>query len=423
MRVLLVDRDDSTYQDLYDHIGDSFHSFQIEFASYDADILQLIEERDVSIVLLRILFYDDRGVSILKKIRSEKKYGGVYIIIMVSTEQVKYISSYFKLGADDCVLTLENFTYLHARLMVAENNISNKKATHAAFQAYSDLKNMHSQLVQAEKLAGIGRLAAGVAHEINNPLGFVSGNIEALEKYIQRYHKVLELFKHIKDFTEEQCVQVCATAAEVWEKQKINRVMDDMEDLFSDTMDGIERISVIVTGLKNFSRINQQDEQGPFDLNDGIKMTLIVARNELKYDSDVTFEPGDIPMVNVNGGQINQVILNMLINAVHAIKAKFNGQKGNITIQTYIKDDDKDSVYLSIRDNGVGMSQDTVEHIFEPFFTTKPIGLGTGLGLGIAYDIIYNKHHGQILVNSEPGEGTEFIIVLPIQGVEQAEGF
>ncbi len=418
MKVLLVDNDDTTFQELYGQVGDYFHSFQIAFASYDSDILDIIEEEDISIVLLKILFSDDRGVSILKQIRSEKRFGNVYINILLPSEQIQHISTYFELGADDCILNLDNLRYFHARLMVAKNNILNKKATHAAFQAYTDLKNMQGQLVQSEKLAGIGRLAAGVAHEINNPLGFVSGNVEALEKYIERYHMILEKVNGIWNLSAEECKNLCSEISTIWKKKKLTHIMEDMESLFSDTEEGINRISVIVTSLKNFSRINQQEEWGFFDLNDGIQMTLVVAKNELKYDCDVDFQPSEIPVVYANGGQINQVILNMLINAAYAIKEKFAGQKGLIQIRTYQKED-PDVVYFSIEDNGCGMSEETVSHVFEPFFTTKPVGVGTGLGLGIVYDIIYNKHQGKINITSKEGEGTKFEVALPIHEQEE----
>lgn len=418
MNVLMVDIDDQEFIRAKEYIETSFHPFGIKSASYDDEIEAILDREEISIVLIHVVPDDDRGVKVIQRIRAAAKFEHVYIMAWIPFHDIKQITNYFSWGADDCVLLPADVGYLHARLIIAENANNNKKATHAAFEAYSDLRSMHAQLVQSEKLAGIGRLAAGVAHEINNPLGFVSGNIEALEKYIHRYNKILALLDGIDQLDGEGRTKICDDIAAAWKKEKIKRVMNDMPDLFADTKDGVARISVIVTGLKNFSRTNQQEERSSFDLNAGIKTTLIVARNEIKYDSDVECNFGDIPYVTVNGGQINQVILNMLINAVHAIKEKFNGEKGNIVIKTYA---DEANVYVSLKDNGCGMSKETAAHVFEPFFTTKPIGVGTGLGLGIAYDIIYNKHGGDIQVCSEVGVGTEFIIRLPIEAVNLPE--
>jgi signal transduction histidine kinase len=279
-------------------------------------------------------------------------------------------------------------------------------------KALGRLKETQAQMLNQEKLAGIGQLAAGIAHEINNPLGFVTANFDILKKYIARYEELLGMMHEAVKDGNIQADDLKAKVSDKWKENKMNIVLNDMNDLLSDTEDGLKRIAGIVNGLKSFSRIRQGEEYTMYDLNEGVKTTLLVATNELKYHCDVTFERGDIPLVYANGGEINQVILNMLMNAAYAIEEKFKGKKGEIIIKSYA---DEKAVYLNICDNGFGMTEDVKRKIFEPFFTTKPVGKGTGLGLGIAYDIICNKHGGSIDVESKPGDGTCFLICLPVK--------
>lgn len=360
-----------------------------------------------------VVLLDDAGVCIeadlldaLRRIQPEAQ------LFVVTNADMRALQAHLECGADAALFADCAPRELAARLLAVGTARRCELELREVNESYSQLKAMQIQLVQAEKLAGIGRLAAGIAHEINNPLGFVAGNVEVLEKYINRYEIILDKVKNAGVFTDEACVETCREIAQFWKAKRLSRIRNDMRSLFDDTKEGLVRISNIVTGLKNFSRINQQGEKGIFDRNEGIKTTLIVARNELKYNCEVEFQEGDIPAIYVNGGQMNQVILNMLINAAHAIKEKFANEKGQITIATY---QEAEFVCCSIKDNGCGMAQETLQHVFEPFFTTKAVGVGTGLGLGIAYDIVFVKHGGRIDVTSEVGEGTEFVIRLPKQ--------
>jgi len=293
-----------------------------------------------------------------------------------------------------------------------------KKLEKELLQALEKLKNTQMQMIQQEKLAGIGQLAAGVAHEINNPLGFVSSNINTISKYIGKYEKVMDEVQKVKQEGSIEKENSLLRVEQIWKEVRIDRVRNDMKSILEDTEEGITRIANIVNGLKSFSRINKTEEKHMFNLNEGIKTTLIVANNELKYSCIVNYIPGGISDVYVNGGQINQVILNIIINAVYAIKQKFDKEIGLIVIKTY---EENGMVALSIEDNGCGMEGKTMQKIFEPFFTTKPVGQGTGLGLGIAYDIISIKNSGEIIVESEVGKGTKFIISLPIHNPKPME--
>lgn len=276
----------------------------------------------------------------------------------------------------------------------------------------AELKNTQTQMIQQEKLAGIGQLAAGVAHEINNPLGYVNSNFDTLSKYIIKYENILDGVVKLREIEAVKNEELFMEIEQSWNKNKIDKIRKDMTEIISDTQDGLDRIAIIVNGLKSFSRTNQYEEKSMFDLNDGIRTTLLVANNELKYSCKVSFEKCELPHVTANAGQINQVVLNLLINAVYAIKEKHSTSLGEIIIKTFL---DSDNIYCSICDNGCGMPENVKNRIFEPFFTTKPVGKGTGLGLGIVYDIIVNKHGGKITVDSELGQGSCFTFALPIK--------
>jgi len=283
--------------------------------------------------------------------------------------------------------------------------------------ALVQLTQTQGQLVQQEKLAGIGQLAAGVAHEINNPLGFISCNMETLSEYIDKYYDIMKIYLALDTTLYETDDNVSKSIiGEAIRKRKeidFHYIMEDTKDIFKDTNEGIQRISKIVTSMKIFSRVNQSDEHSEYDLNEGIDTTIIVANNEIKYFAEVKYNLGKIPKLYADGGQINQVLLNMLINAVHAVKDNHISELGLITVTTYVEDG---YIVCEIEDNGKGIPPEVIDKIFDPFFTTKPIGQGTGLGLGIAYDIIVNKHKGMIDVESAVGIGTKFIIKLPVTG-------
>ena len=282
-------------------------------------------------------------------------------------------------------------------------------------EALDRLKITQTQLIQQEKLAGIGQLAAGVAHEINNPLGYIIANFSLIGKYVGRFANLMEtvegLLKGHAALPDQSAQAVFGVLESTWRENRIDDARAEMQEINADIAEGLSRIAKIVTGLKSFSRVSQPDEWGSYDMNSGIEATLLIASNELKYNAAVRFRPGEIPAVMANGGQINQVLLNILINAVHAIKQKYGQEKGVIEIDTFTKGG---YVCCDIRDDGCGMAEEVMNRVFEPFFTTKPAGQGTGLGLGIAYDIVVNKHRGMLEVSSTPGEGSRFRLRIPI---------
>lgn len=273
------------------------------------------------------------------------------------------------------------------------------------------LKQTQSQLVQQEQFAAIGVLAAGVAHEINNPLGFVISNIETLEKYGSRLKEVAMGFGKLKETVNfEEVKRILAEIGEMERRYSVDAIKSDIEALVNETKEGLHRISKIVTGLRVFSRVDNLDQLIDYDLNEGIENSLMVANNEIKYHADIEKNLGDISSIALPGNQINQVLLNIIINAAHAIRDKQGEKRGLIKLSTY---EDKGFVCCDIEDNGIGVTEENLNKIFNPFFTTKPIGQGTGLGLSISYDIIVNKYGGEMTVKSTPDIGTVFTIKLP----------
>lgn len=282
---------------------------------------------------------------------------------------------------------------------------------HELQSALQTLKEAQSQMIQQEKMAGIGVLASGVAHEINNPLGFVTSNFTVLNKYISRVERMFETidsFRHTEKYKNKNLHQPIDQA---WAENAIDATRSDLKEIIQDTQEGLRRIAEIVNALKMFSRTSVLEERSLYDLNEGIRTTLLIANNEIKYNSTVQLKQMPLPEIYAHGGQINQVLLNVIVNAAQAIKQKKQAEKGLISIDTYI---DNDYLCCDVRDNGCGMTEAVMKRIFEPFYTTKVVGQGTGLGLSLAYDIIVNKHNGKLEVTSEAGVGTCFCILIPM---------
>lgn len=258
------------------------------------------------------------------------------------------------------------------------------------------IQHSNRQILQSEKMAGIGQLAAGVAHEINNPLGFVFSNIKTLTNYIDSLFKIIEVASQDQNNLELQ--QVLA-------RFEYDYIKNDLSELLSESEDGLQRVKKIITSLKDFSHIDEE-EFAAADLHKCIETTLSVAQNEIKYKANIIREFGQLPPIDCIASQINQVIMNITVNAAHAI-ADF----GTIHIRTGTRDD---KAWIEIEDNGSGIPEDIVKRIFEPFYTTKPIGKGTGLGLSLSQTII-DRHNGTIEIDSRVGRGTKFTIWLPVQ--------
>jgi PAS domain S-box-containing protein len=263
-----------------------------------------------------------------------------------------------------------------------------------------DLEDAQSQLLHSERMASIGQLAAGVAHEINNPVGFVNSNLGTLQRYVADISRLLAAYGSAESaLPEDLAQQITSIKKEV----DFEFLRDDITALLIESMDGLRRVTRIVQDLKNFSHIEEPESQLA-DLEAEIESTLRVVWNELKYKAEVVKEFAGLPQIKCHPFQLNQVFMNLLINASHAIE-----EQGKITVRTGFDDE---QVWVVVQDTGKGIPTENMRKIFDPFFTTKPVGKGTGLGLSLSYGIV-QKHQGHIEVSSEVGKGATFTVFLP----------
>lgn len=295
------------------------------------------------------------------------------------------------------------------RIVISEQDITQRKLAeaelrrqHAALQSInSRLEMANLQLLQSDKMAAIGQLAAGVAHEINNPVGYVSSNLSSLQHYVDDLFRVVRAYEEIEPALPEQGDAWRALQV-VKHEVDLNFLMEDVVSLLSESQEGVGRVRDIVQNLKSFSHVDEQVWEWN-DLHKGLDSTLNIVHNELKYKAQVIKEYGGLPLIECRLSQLNQVFMNLLVNAAQSIE-----ERGTIWIRTGVEDE---TVWVEIEDTGKGISPEHLGRIFEPFFTTKPVGKGTGLGLSLSYDIVA-KHGGRIDVKSTQGKGSCFRIYL-----------
>ncbi|HYD81966.1 MAG TPA: ATP-binding protein [Paucimonas sp.] len=270
------------------------------------------------------------------------------------------------------------------------------------------LQEAHDQLLQSEKMASIGQLAAGIAHEINNPIGFVNSNMGTLRTYVDTLLEVIEQYERTVA-TSAANPDLKARIDALRKQADIDFLKEDTTALVNESIEGLKRVKDIVQSLKDFSHVGESDWQIA-DLHQGLDSTLNIVNNEIKYKAKVVkeYDPA-LPQIKCLASQLNQVFMNLLVNAAHAIK-----ETGAIRIRT---GHEKDWVWVEVTDTGCGIPPENLNRIFEPFFTTKPVGSGTGLGLSLSYGIV-KKHGGRIDVASEVGRGTRFTVRLPVNPPE-----
>jgi two-component system NtrC family sensor kinase len=288
-----------------------------------------------------------------------------------------------------------------AQLTIRNNELSEVNAK---------LAQAHQQLAQSEKLAAIGQLAAGVAHEINNPVGFVLSNFNALDKYMNEMFGVLSEYERAEgDVSDEvrRRLQACRASSD------LAYLREDAPLLLRESKEGLTRVRDIVVDLRDFSRVDSAHAWELIDLHRCIESTLNIVGNEVKYHADLVRCYGEIPLVRCVASQINQVVVNLVVNAAHACSHLPSGARGTIRVSTGRSEHDTAMVWFEVEDTGCGISRENLARVFEPFFTTKPVGQGTGLGLSVTYGIV-QAHRGNIHVDSEPGRGTTFRVTLPI---------
>lgn len=361
------------------------------------------------------------GLELLKEIR--KCGQDVPVIILTGNEEITVAIEAMNNGANDYLLKDEHIEetillsakgvlekhelkLLNRQLMdeLIEKNKQIKNSLIEVQNAYSELKKAQARILQQEKMASIGQLAAGVAHEINNPMGFIASNIRTLEKY---FGKLMEFISAQSDAISQLNSNKPVEFVDIKRAYlKIDFVIKDSADLFIETLQGAERVKKIVQDLKNFSNVDAADESLS-NINSGIEDTLSILSNEFREGITVHKELGIIPKTVCSLGQLNQVFVNILLNAVQSIESK-----GEITVKTLCNDG---NICILFSDTGSGIPNENIPKIFDPFFTTKAVGKGQGLGLTVAYDIV-KKHGGDITVESEAGKGSTFTVSIPVIG-------
>ncbi|MFJ2536755.1 MULTISPECIES: ATP-binding protein [unclassified Pseudomonas] len=293
--------------------------------------------------------------------------------------------------------------------LVDQRTAQFKQASEELQREVDERKQLEGQLVQSEKLASLGQLAAGVAHEINNPIGFISSNLGTLDGYFKQLLTMLDAYQTLGHAPDSESA---SRLEQLRQDVELDFLLEDIPVLIRESKDGIGRVGQIVKDLKDFSRVDSNQQWQWANLQQGIESTLNIVASELKYKADVIKEYQPLPDIECLPSQINQVIMNLVVNAAQAM----GQERGIITLRT---GQQADIAWVEVADTGSGIAPDTLQKIFDPFFTTKPVGQGTGLGLSLSYGIV-KKHGGDISVSSELGVGTTFRVELPMRQTPSA---
>lgn len=381
-----------------------------------------------TVILQDLVMPSVDGLMLLRWFRNHPVTCNIPIIMLSAKEEPKLKAEAFTQGANDYLIKLPDRIELIARIRYHSKAYNSLKAlsiatttaqqqTQQLEQTLLKLQKTQAQLIQTEKMSSLGQLVACVAHEINNPVNFIHGNVNYASEYVQT---LLNLAQLCSKYESDLVPEIQEQLSEI----DLDFLLEDLPKLLSSMTIGTNRIQQIVLSLRNFSRVDEP-EMKPVDIHEGIDSTLLILHNRLKAkpsceEIQIIKEYGKLPLVECYAGQLNQVFMNIISNAIDALESHEKQQTfveveaiNTITIYTYVKDEKYISIHIS--DNGPGMPQEVQNHIFDPFFTTKPVGKGTGIGLSISHQIISEKHHGTIQCRSETGRGTEFYIEIPIR--------
>ncbi|MEG4962538.1 MULTISPECIES: response regulator [unclassified Microcoleus] len=406
--------------------------WQLFFAHNGVQALEKLKEHpDLDIVVTDLNMPEMDGLTLLSRLNQIDI--PLKTVVISAYGDMKNIRNAMNFGAFDFLTKPIDFQDLEITInktlrdvqQLKENQYLRQSEARAREQAQDlqqtlqELKKTQAQLIQTAKMSSLGQLVAGIAHEINNPANFISGNISHLSDYIQKLLRLLHLYQ-------QQYTPPCFEIQTEIEAIDLEFMIVDLSQILASMKCGVDRIHKIVLSLRNFSRLDEANIKA-VDIHEGIKSSLLILDNRLQKTTtrpeiDVIEEYSNLPLVECYAGELNQVFINILSNAIDALN-EYNKQRSlndisalqsAITIRTVLLEE-KSSVVIQIRDNGLGMTADVKNRIYEPFFTTKPIGQGTGLGLYISYQIVLEKHGGALKCVSEVGEGAEFWIEIPIR--------
>lgn len=435
LTVLIVDDSQLMCEMAKDYVQRSHMAKEVHTKNNGQEAIEFIETHPVDLLILDIVMPHMQGSEVMAYLHEQGWLTKMKVIIFTSLSEESYLKGFFDMGAFDYITKPVKEQEFIARVKNALNQQSLQKKLYETIAVIKEqnneledlnlqLKNSQMMIIQQEQLAGIGHLAAGVAHEINNPLGYIISNVSMLKSYAEKittWHETADqIILNLKEDTilgsgHEDCGRGKELVEQFLASEKemdVDFVLEDLSDLLEDTLHGLERVSKIVKGMRQFSRIDVAQEFESYNLNGGIENTLMVAHNEVKYTAEVVLDLGKIPEIPAVGSEINQTLLNLIINAVATVKERYFPALGKINIATYLENN---YVCCVVKDNGMGIEEKNIKDIFKPFYTTKPVGEGTGLGLSISHDIIVNKHKGILDVQSEVGLGTTMIIKLPVE--------
>jgi len=445
-RVLLVD-DQAMIGEAIRRVLANERDIEFHYCASSNDAVATAARTEPTVILQDLVMPDVDGLTLLRRYREDSRTRNVPIIVLSSKEDARVKRDAFTAGADDYLVKLPDDVELIARVrhhsraflhrvqrdaaylqlsasrqqlvianadlqsalqerMTAQNALQQRNAE--LTELNRKLEEAHGQMLQSEKMASVGQLAAGVAHEINNPVAFVASNLSTLRGYLRDIFRLLESYEKLEAaFARHEEVAKINTLKQIIQ---LPFLREDIFSLLAESSDGIERVTAIVKGLKDFSTVDKAGWQ-LVNVHDNIESALAVAKHELERKAEVVRHFAELPPIECLPFQLNQVFLNLLINACQAIAVH-----GTVTIRT---ERDGERVRIQISDDGAGISPQDMPRVFEPFFTTKPIGTGPGLGLSVVYNII-KTHGGAIEASSAPGQGTTFSVTLPLKRPEHA---